>query len=114
MILSDFLRFVYQGRVCKSDFLRLVYQGRVCKSDFLRLVYQGRICKSDFLRLVYRVGFVNMPAGGFQVRNTIPLMICRVLGLLHVKSYVRGQVSSLWCDAEVWRASSRHLTVVQN
>ncbi|GBM72179.1 hypothetical protein AVEN_184510-1, partial [Araneus ventricosus] len=30
-------------------------------------------------------------AGGFQFRNPIPLKIRRVLGLLHVKSYVMAK-----------------------
>ncbi|GBM00488.1 hypothetical protein AVEN_111720-1 [Araneus ventricosus] len=40
---------------------------------------------------------------GFQVRKLIPLKIRRVLGLLHVKSYVGGQMSSRWCGVEVWK-----------
>ncbi|GBO28066.1 hypothetical protein AVEN_37790-1, partial [Araneus ventricosus] len=57
---------------------------------------------------------------GFQARNPNPLKIPRVLGLLHVKSYVGGQTSSRWCGAETWRGRCelrcrpRHLTVVQN
>ncbi|GBM53665.1 hypothetical protein AVEN_51506-1 [Araneus ventricosus] len=35
----------------------------------------------------------RLRAGGFKVRNPIPLKIRRVLGLLHAKSYVRGQTS---------------------
>ncbi|GBL89088.1 hypothetical protein AVEN_255225-1 [Araneus ventricosus] len=43
----------------------------------------------------------------------------RVLGLLHVKSYVGSQTSSRWRGAEVWRGCQlrrrpRHLIVVQN
>ncbi|GBL95497.1 hypothetical protein AVEN_54105-1 [Araneus ventricosus] len=33
----------------------------------------------------------------------MPLKIRRVLSLLHIKSCVRGQTSSRWCNAEVWR-----------
>ncbi|GBM68897.1 hypothetical protein AVEN_117468-1 [Araneus ventricosus] len=40
----------------------------------------------------------------FQVRNPIPLKVRRALGLLNVKSYLRrGQTSSRWCGAVVWR-----------
>ncbi|GBN56006.1 hypothetical protein AVEN_189704-1 [Araneus ventricosus] len=39
---------------------------------------------------------------GFRVPNPIPLKIRRVLGLLHVKSYVgEDQTSSLWCSAKI-------------
>ncbi|GBM04684.1 hypothetical protein AVEN_44824-1 [Araneus ventricosus] len=51
---------------------------------------------------------------GFQVRNSIPLKIRHILGLLHVKSYVRAK--RLPSGADVWRIGChpRHLTEVQN
>ncbi|GBO45222.1 hypothetical protein AVEN_39418-1 [Araneus ventricosus] len=58
-------------------------------------------------------------SGRLQVRNPIPLKICRVWGLLHAKLYVVTKPSR-WCGAEVWRGRwqlrrrPRHLTVVQN
>ncbi|GBO41812.1 hypothetical protein AVEN_41427-1, partial [Araneus ventricosus] len=48
----------------------------------------------------------QVSAGGFQVRNPIPLKIRCVLDLLHVKSYVGCQTSSRWCGAEVWRGGA--------
>ncbi|GBM15914.1 hypothetical protein AVEN_131123-1 [Araneus ventricosus] len=75
---------------------------------------------TDFpIRYIGRSGLVvrsQFGAGAFLVRNPIPLKTCRVLGLLHVKSYVGDQTSSRWCDAEVWTGGGRprHLTAVQN
>ncbi|GBM79847.1 hypothetical protein AVEN_136503-1 [Araneus ventricosus] len=55
-------------------------------------------------------------AGGFQVRNPVPLKIRHAL---HAKSYVGGQTSFSWCGAEILRGCqlrcrTRHLTATQN
>ncbi|GBL83592.1 hypothetical protein AVEN_196420-1 [Araneus ventricosus] len=56
----------------------------------------------------------------FRIQNPIPLKSRRVLGLLHTKLSIRGQTTSRWCGAVVWRGGCkfrcrpRHLTVVQN
>ncbi|GBM55174.1 hypothetical protein AVEN_182130-1 [Araneus ventricosus] len=42
---------------------------------------------------------------GFHARNPIPLKIRRLLGLLHLESYVGGQTSSWWRGAKVWRGN---------
>ncbi|GBL74549.1 hypothetical protein AVEN_235472-1 [Araneus ventricosus] len=54
-------------------------------------------------------------AGGFWVRNPIHLKIRLVLVLLHVKSYVGGQMFLRWCSAGVWSLRCRplHLIAVQ-
>ncbi|GBM56773.1 hypothetical protein AVEN_127117-1 [Araneus ventricosus] len=61
----------------------------------------------------------KVSAGGFQARNPIPLKIRRVLGLLHVKSYVGAKLPPVvvvrkfgkWCHL---RCRLRHLTEAQN
>ncbi|GBM19269.1 hypothetical protein AVEN_259858-1 [Araneus ventricosus] len=59
-----------------------------------------------------RGGKVSGPEG-LQVRNPIPLHICRVWRLWHVKTYV-VDTSSRWCGAEVWSIGDPHrLTAVQ-
>ncbi|GBM36367.1 hypothetical protein AVEN_176062-1 [Araneus ventricosus] len=51
------------------------------------------------------LGVRVIKAERFHVRNPIPLKIRRVLGLLHVKSYVGGKTSFRWCGAEVWKGA---------
>ncbi|GBM65430.1 hypothetical protein AVEN_214048-1 [Araneus ventricosus] len=67
-----------------------------------------------------RDGLVAPEPESFQVRNPIPQKVCRVLDLLHIKSYVGSQKSTRWCGAEAWRGGCqlrcrlRLLTGVQN
>ncbi|GBL87641.1 hypothetical protein AVEN_165239-1 [Araneus ventricosus] len=60
----------------------------------------------------------KVSTGELQARNPIPQKICRVWGLLHVKSVVTkrpptGVVGSLERGCQL-RCRSRHLTAVQN
>ncbi|GBM35986.1 hypothetical protein AVEN_78085-1 [Araneus ventricosus] len=85
-----------------------------------RIETQGETFKRNLLkRPLWSSGKVSaLGPEGFQARNPIPQKIRLVLGILHVKSYVSGQMSSRWCGSSERecqiRCRPRHLTAAQN